>query len=229
MTQLIFDLGHRTALGREDFLVGPSNELAVAWIDRWPDWPQPVLTIHGAPGSGKTHLAEVWRHVSGAQPLAMRDLLERDPAALVAAGKHVMIDAVESCVLEAPGLEEPLLHLYNHLRESGGSMLLTAERPPAQWAFRLADLRSRLAAAPAVGLGAPDDALIEAVLFKLFADRQLKVTSEVLQFMVKRMERSFAAARNLVELIDRAALAARRDITIPLVRGILEKKGLASL
>ena len=86
MTQLIFDLGHRPALEREDFLVGPSNELAVAWIDRWPDWPQPVVAICGASGCGKTHLTEVWRHSSGALSLTGRDLLRRGPGALLQIG-----------------------------------------------------------------------------------------------------------------------------------------------
>ena len=158
--------------------------------------------------------------------LAVRgNLVEQDPGALLAACKHVMFDDIEAGLLATPAIEEPLLHLYNRLRESGGTMLLSAERPPAQWTLRLADLRSRLAAAPAVALGAPDDRLIEAVLFKLFTDRQLRVTSEVLKFTVKRMERSFAAARRLVAQADRAALAARRDITIPLMRAILEREG----
>lgn len=219
--QLVFDLGHRPALAREDFLVTPSNEVAVAWIDRWPDWPQPVFTVYGASGSGKSHLAEVWRHATGARRLTARDLRDRSLAAVVGSREAFLFDGSEQALADDPALEEFLFHLYNRLRAAGGFLLLTGEHPPAQWTLRLADLRSRLAAAPAVELGPPDDLLIEAVLFKLFSDRQLKVTREVLAFAVKRMERSFAAARRLVEAADRAALAARRDITVPLMRDIL--------
>ena len=67
-TQLALDLRHRVAMGREDFLVSPSNADAVAWIDRWPDWPGPALVIVGPPGSGKTHLGQVWRQPAGAVP-----------------------------------------------------------------------------------------------------------------------------------------------------------------
>lgn len=226
MTQLPLDLGHRPALGRDDFLVAPSNELAVAWVDRWPDWPQPALTVYGATGCGKTHLAEVWRRASGARALSRHDLLEPDAMAGLVARSALLFDGLDRALRAVPALEEPVLHLYNRLRETGGALLVTAGRPPAQWELRLADLRSRLVAGPAIELGAPDDALIEAVLFKLFTDRQLKVTREVLGFTVKRMERSFAAARRLVELADQAALAARRDITIPLMRDILGREGL---
>ena len=102
-------------------------------------------------------------------------------------------------------------------------MVLTARRPPARWPVRLADLRSRLKAAAAVGIGPPDDPLITAVIVKLFADRQLRVDADVVSFMLTRMERSFETARTLVAAVDRAALAERRNITVPLVRGVMEE------
>lgn len=224
MSQLILDLGHRPALAREDFLVAASNEVAVAWVDRWPDWPQPLLTVYGAAGCGKTHLAEVWRRASGAKALMADDLLGPSPIGPPRRGEALLFDGLDLALRVASALEEPLLHLYNRLRDAGGTLLATAEGPPAQWGVGLADLRSRLAAGPAVELGAPDDRLMQAVLFKLFADRQLSVTQEALDYLVKRMERSFAEARRLVDLADRAALAARRSITIPLLRDVLERQ-----
>ena len=106
-------------------------------------------------------------------------------------------------------IEETLFHLYNALAGTG-AMLLTARQPAARWPIALADLRSRLRAAPAAAIDRPDDALLAAVMVKLFADRQLRVGAEVITFLVARMERSFAAAAALVEALDRAALADRR-------------------
>src|SRR5262249_20691012 len=116
---------------------------------------------------------------------------------------------------------EPLLHLYNLIAERRGGMLLTAREPPARWPSLLPDLRSRLVAAPVVAVEAPDDALLAALMVKLFADRQLAVSEEVVLFLLRHMERSFEAARRLVAELDAAALRDRRGITVPLARAVL--------
>jgi chromosomal replication initiation ATPase DnaA len=195
--QLALDLGHRPALGREDFLIAPCNEGAVAWIDRWPDWPGPALVIHGPAGCGKTHLAQVWRARAGTRE------------------DSVIEDA------DRPGDDVALFHLFNRRAEDGGHLLLTARTPPARWPDRLPDLVSRLAAVPTVEIGPPDDILVTQVLVKLFADRQIEVGAEVVSYLVTHMERSFDAARQLVAAADTAALAAKRAVTVPLVRQVL--------
>ena len=195
--QLTLDLGHRPALGREDFLVAPCNADAVAWIDRWPDWPGPALVIHGPAGCGKSHLAQVWRARSG-----------------TSAGS-VVEDA------DRPDDDVALFHRFNRHTEEGGHMLLTARTPPARWPGRLPDLVSRLAAAPTVAIGPPDETLIAQVVVKLFADRQLDIGPDVVAYLATHMERSFESARNLVAAADTAALAAKRAVTVPLVRTVL--------
>ncbi|MHA1113356.1 MAG: hypothetical protein ACTSRY_02480 [Alphaproteobacteria bacterium] len=116
---------------------------------------------------------------------------------------------------------ETLFHLYNLLAEAGGHLLLTARAAPSRWRIPLPDLASRLGAAPAVAIEAPDDALLAAVLVKLFADRQLAVDRRVIDYLPPRMERGFAAARDLVARIDRAALAAGAPPSLALARAAL--------
>ena len=144
---------------------------------------------------------------------------DREPLSSVAA---VVIDNADRGTGDAR-TERALFHLYNLARETGGHLLLTSESAPAHWGIKLPDLRSRLMAAPAVAVGAPDDALLAAILVKLFADRQLRVGGDVIRFLVTHMERSFDAARRLVADLDAAALAARRRITVPLARRVLAK------
>ena len=141
--QRTFDWGVRPALGREDFLVAPCNEAAVAWLDRWPDWPGPALVIHGPPGSGKSHLAEVWRRRSGAEIVPAARLAEAEPDG--GGAPALVIDG-----LGGPLDERALLHTYNAIAERDGHLLLTASAPPARWPLALPDLASRLRLAPAV-------------------------------------------------------------------------------
>jgi chromosomal replication initiation ATPase DnaA len=239
-SQLILELGHRPALGREDFLVAPGNQVAVDWIDRWPDWPQPGLALCGDPGSGKTHLTHVWRSRSGAIALEPRALFNAHPPELLGDAAACVLDHAEGlwdpAALQAgaggalrPGEgERHLLHVFNMIVERGGHILFAGRSAPARWPIALPDLRSRLAALPAVALGPPDEQLIEAVLVKLFADRQLAVEPAVVRYLLRRMERSFAAARGLVAAIDRESLRAGRQVTVPFVSELMARSGFAS-
>lgn len=214
--QLALDLGARIALGREDFLVAPNNAEAVAWIDRWPDWPAPALALVGPPGCGKTHLAQVWRMGSDATVLAA-EAVTGDPFAILGKARGCIVEDAHAVTDETA-----FLHLYNHVAEGGGSLLLCATTPPSRWQLRLSDLASRLRAAPVAAITAPDDALIQALLVKLFADRQLKVAPEVVSYLMGRIERSFDGARRVVAALDEAALASGRRVTVPLARQVLD-------
>jgi chromosomal replication initiation ATPase DnaA len=214
--QLAFAFEHRPSLTGDDFLVAPSNREAVAWLDAWPGWPAPLLVIHGPAGSGKSHLGQVFRARTGALEIAAADLDGAGFPDLVASAREVWIDDADR------GLPaEALLHLYNAAAARGGHLLLSAAQPPSAWDVALADLRSRLLGAPAVALGRPDDELIKAVLAKLFSDRQVRIDVDVVEFLARRMERSLSEAERLVSVLDRAALAQRRDVTVPFVREIL--------
>ena len=216
--QLALDLPHRVATGREDFLVSAANEAAVAAVDRWPQWQAPVLVLVGAAGNGKSHLADVWRSRSGAASTTAAVLTRDAVPQLMQAGAVVVEDAPGSALDEVA-----LFHLINMARESGGSILITSQRFPAQWGVELPDLVSRLKAAQVAELGDPDDALLRGVLVKLFADRQLQVGEAVISYMIMRMERSLDAAGSLVATIDEAALAQRADINRAFVARVMQQ------
>ncbi len=221
MSQLPLAFEHRTALGAEDFLVAAPNREAVLWLDRWPDWPASALAIHGPPGCGKTHLAHVFRARAGADLVAPGGIAAALAAAARETPRALAIDDADGALDD----ETAFLHLYNLIAGAGGHLLITAREAPARWGIALPDLRSRLSAAPAVALRPPDDDLLAAVLAKQFADRQLRVGDDVRRFLLARMERSFDAARRIVAALDRAALAGRRNITVPLAREVLAALG----
>ena len=218
--QLPLDLVHHAAMGRDEFIVAPCNENALLWIDRWPDWPATGLALYGSPGCGKSHLAEIWRARSGARVIEAAAMTVHNPLELISDAKALV---VENLPAEVP--EQALFHLYNLVGERGGHILFTALEAPARYDIRLPDLLSRLRAMPAVAIDDPDDAALGAVMRKMFADRQLPVSEDIIQFLLARMERSFLAARTIAHEIDRAALAERRQVTIPLAKAVLAAVG----
>jgi chromosomal replication initiation ATPase DnaA len=221
--QLVLDLPTRPALGRAAFFVAPANRLALALVDSWPGWPGGRLAVVGPAGSGKTHVAHVWAARTGARILAAREVARLDLAALPADAAVAVEDVDRLAGLRArrAAAEEALFHLCNHLALGGGSLMLSGRRPPTRWTIRLPDLASRLRAATVARLEAPDDALLAAVLVKLFADRQLAVAPGLIRFLVSRIDRSFAAAEAQVARLDRAGLARRRPVTARLAAEVL--------
>ncbi|WP_422375953.1 hypothetical protein [Roseibium sp.] len=214
--QLPLDLPHEAALSRDDFLVGGSNRAAFELLERWPDWPSPVVVLAGPVGSGKTHLVRAFQDETGAAVLAAPELHETDVERLAAAPAAV----IENAHL---GLDNTaLFHLLNAARQAGKTVLITSRTWPASWKINLPDLTSRLRAATPVEILEPDDDLLRRVLVKLFADRQISVDLNVVDYLVVRMERSLEVALRAVEAIDQEALAGRVKITKPLAGRVLE-------
>ncbi|KXF77728.1 hypothetical protein ATN84_10380 [Paramesorhizobium deserti] len=213
--QLPLELGHQPGYGREDLIVAASNRAAVDIIDRWPNWLSPVTVLAGPTGSGKTHLAAIWKATSDA---AILDAGRIGPDALEkASAGPVLIDDIGA----APFDETGLFHLINTVRQSGTSLLMTSRRWPANWPVTLPDLASRLKAATVVEISEPDDALLTAVIYKLFADRQLLVEPHIVSYLVSRIERSLVAANRIVDRLDRVALEQKSRITRPLAAGVI--------
>ena len=214
--QLAFDLPVRPALGREDFFVSPANELALAALDAG-NWPQGKMLLLGPEGAGKSHLAQVWAGDTGARVIAAADLAARP---LADPGPMVVEDADR--IAGDRAAETALFHLHNHLLAAQAPLLMTARRAPAHWGLTLPDLKSRMEATAVAELLPPDDALLSAVCLKLFADRQVQVTPNLIQWLIRRIDRSFAAAREAVATLDAAALQRGRSVTRALAAEVLD-------
>jgi chromosomal replication initiation ATPase DnaA len=218
--QLALALGHTESFAREDFLEGPSNAAASALVEAWPDWPGRVMVLVGPEGCGKSHLAAIWAAAAGARFIAAHTLEETNPPAALATGALVIED-----LFAGHFGEHALFHLLNLAREEEAFMLLTARTAPAGWNIGLRDLASRLRALPVITLAAPDDALLRAVMVKLFADRQLALDENVIGYLLTRIERSVAAARAAVAMLDREALRQKRPVTRALAADIFRDLG----
>jgi chromosomal replication initiation ATPase DnaA len=214
--QLTLDLEHAESYARDDFLGGPSNAAALTLIDNWPDWPNRIVALIGPEGSGKSHLASVWAGLAGARSIAARALRDHDVPVALATGALVVEDAAEA------GFDETaMFHLINLSREEDAFVLLTARTAPVTWTIRTRDLASRLKAVPVVALAPPDDALLRALLVKLFADRQLGVDEQLVGYVATRIGRSFADAKAAVAVLDQEAMRRQRPLTRALAAEVL--------
>lgn len=212
--QLAFTLPHAESLTRDNFLEGPANAAGLALIDSWPDWPNRAMFLVGPEGSGKSHLAAIWAEESGARSTSAHALTPAEVPGALATGALVIED-LKSADID----ERALFHLLNLAREDGAFVLMTSRQPPTE--VELRDLRSRLRAVPTVQLQPPDDHLFRALIVKFCADRQLAVDESVVSYLSTRLERSYAAVRQTVELLDSEALRLGRPVTRALAAELL--------
>jgi chromosomal replication initiation ATPase DnaA len=214
--QLAFALPHAESLTRDNFLEGPANAAGFALVDGWPDWPNRIMLLVGPEGSGKSHLAAIWAEQAGARSISAHALTAVAVPGALATGALVVED------LKSPDLDErALFHLMNLAREEAAFVLITARTPPTALQIELRDLRSRLRAVPVVLLLPPDDQLFRALIVKFCADRQLIVDETVVSYLASRIERSYAAVRQAVELLDTEALRLGRPVTRALAADLL--------
>jgi len=216
--QLALALEHGESFDREDFLPGPGNAAALAMIDRWPDWPARAVAIVGPEGTGKSHLAAIWAKAAGGRVVSSRAVTAHSVPQELATGALVIED-------DGARDEAALFHLINLVQEERAYILITSRQPPASWPVALPDLASRLRVLPVATLDVPDDAMLRAVLVKLFADRQLAADGGMIDFLMPRIERSFAGARAVVIDLDREALRQQRPLSRVLAGEVLRGRG----
>lgn len=214
--QLTFDWPLGVALGPEDFFVAPANAQAYAMVCAPESWPDRKLVVTGPAGCGKSHLCRVAQAQSDAILLHAATL--REPLPL--AGRNVIVEDMDALPAAS---QEFMFHLHNHLRNTGGTLLMTGKLSPQQWPLRLPDLASRMQATTVAPIGDPDDGLLTALIMKLMADRQIMPPMALVTYLVPRIERSYAAAAEMVARLDAESLASGRAINIKLAASLLDK------
>ena len=217
MAQLPLDLALPPRLGRDDFLRADANAAALDFLESWPGWPHPVALLLGPSGAGKSHLASIWAALAGADRWTAAVL--RDPDWPSRLGQAVLIEDLD----RDPPLEPALFHLLNLAGERGAYLLLTGTAAPERWGIVTADLASRLRLATQLTLGAPDNELLRSVLVKLFADRQLAIDEGLVGYLVLHLARALGQARQVVDALDREALALGRRVTRPMAARVLSR------
>ncbi|WP_166417622.1 P-loop NTPase family protein [Cochlodiniinecator piscidefendens] len=218
--QLIFDLPSKPALEREDFFVSDANAQAVAVLENWHSWPNRKMLLVGAAGSGKTHLAHVWAVEARAKIISATEICTQDIATISA--QNLVVENTDE-IAGQPEAETALFHLHNLLLANGHSLLLTGSGDIQTWSLGLPDLKSRLLGTAVVHLQEPDDALLMAVILKVFSDRQINVSPSMLPYVLRRIDRNFAAVHQMVDMLDKVALSEGRAVNRGLASDVLDK------
>jgi chromosomal replication initiation ATPase DnaA len=220
--QLAFVLHHAESFTRDNFLEGAANAAGLGLVESWPEWPNRIMLLVGSEGSGKSHLAAIWAERAGARSISAHALAAAAVPGALATGALVLEDLKPSDFDE-----RALFHLMNLAREDEAFVLITAREPPSAFHIELRDLSSRLRALPTALLLPPDDALLRGLIVKFCADRQLAIDENVVSYLATRMERSYAAVRDIIDLLDSEALRLGRPVTRVLAAELLRESGPA--
>lgn len=211
--QLPLPFQHQPQFDADDFIRACSNHAALTWLDT--DWPERRLALFGPNGCGKSHLLHIWAQRTGAIMLSGRALTNLD--GIPHGGALALDDA------DAVRDETLLFHFLNITWDRRLPMLLSGRTPPSRWPVHLPDLSSRLRAITAVEVGQPEDDLLEALLIKLIADRQLMISQAVQKWLLLRLPRSPAVLREAVARLDQESLVSGMAITRQLAARVIEK------
>lgn len=215
MKQLALPFAEALTYAAEDFCPAPSNAAARAFLLRADTWSNNRLILWGQAGCGKTHLLHVWAQANGAEMIDANNL-----QGLRRVVRPIAIDDADLAPDPAA-----LLHLLNNAAEAGVSAALAARLPPARMGYRLADLTSRLRAAQAVEIRAPEDELLERLLTRLGAERQLTLSIPVRNCLLLHLPRAPAFYREAVARLDHAGLSGakiNRALALEIVAGLID-------
>ena len=214
--QLLLNLRTLPALGREDYIVSKINEEVVLWLDTWPNWTDLGFIVCGPTGSGKSHLASALQTLSKGAIIEAKNLTENKIPKLVK-NKCLIIEDINKYKSE-----QLLLHIYNMMVERKNNLIFTSNVPTNQIHFKLPDLKSRLSSMSQINIGLPDDELLKNLILKQFSDKGVLVDFEVINYLVKRIDRSFYSVINIVNKINTLSLEESKKITIPFIKKVLK-------
>ena len=213
--QLAFDLPSRPALGRSDFFISDCNSIAVKLMEDWSSWPNRQHILSGPAGSGKTHLAGIFESKYKAIRMQEKDLNNNIFKSLKL-HENVILDNFEN-----KSDEKILYSLFNLVDQDNKYLIINSNIPLTKMGFKLSDLSSRAKNCILAEIKDPDDDLIFALILKNFADMQIKVEKRLIDYIVKRIDRSYRKISNFIYKVDEISLKKKKSINLKIIKNLL--------
>ena len=214
--QLILKFPSHQAYKKEDFYVSPSNQEACDFINSCPKWIKRTVNIFGPSGSGKSHLASILKSkISGLQ-IEANNL--NDETFFKFKTKEVLI--IEN--LNASVSENLLFSLWNVALQDNKYLLITSTKPISSFKFKLRDLISRVTSSLIIGINLPSDDLISVILAKNFSDKQIKVEKKHIDYIIKRIDRSYEKISQFILTLDKYSLKKGSPFGLKLIKEVLK-------
>ena len=214
--QLILKFPTNNIYLKEDFYVSPSNREAYEFISSWPRWIKRIANIFGPPGSGKTHLTSILKNKTSSLKIESDEL--NDKIFFEFKIKEALI--IEN--LNENVSENLLFSLWNVALQDNKYLLITSIKPISAYKFKLPDLKSRASSSMIMGINLPSDDLISVILAKNFSDKQIKVEKKHIDYIIKRIDRSYEKISQFISILDKYSLKKGNPFGLKLIKEVLK-------
>ena len=214
--QLILKFPSHQAYKKEDFYVSPSNQEAYDFINSWPKWIKRTVNIFGPSGSGKSHLASILKNKTSCLQIETKRL--SDEIFFQFKTKEVLI--IEN--LDGKVSEKLLFSLWNIALQDNKYLLITSKKPINSFKFKLRDLTSRVTSSLIIGINLPSDDLISVILAKNFSDKQITVEKKHIDYIIKRIDRSYEKISQFILTLDKYSLKKGSPFALKLIKEVLK-------
>ena len=214
--QLILKFPTNNVYLKEDFYVSPSNREAYEFISSWPRWIKRIANIFGPSGSGKTHLTSILKNKTSSLKIESDEL--NDKIFFEFKIKEALI--IEN--LNENVSENLLFSLWNVALQDNKYLLITSTKPISAYKFKLPDLKSRASSSMIMGINLPSDDLISVILAKNFSDKQIKVEKKHIDYIIKRIDRSYEKISQFISILDKYSLKKGNPFSLKLIKEVLK-------
>jgi len=216
LNQLLLDFDYKQNFRDDDFYVGKSNFYTFELINKWPKWEKNFLNICGEKYSGKTHLVNIFLKKFNGVIIKSSSLNDENLK---------KIKSFQNIILEDLNInvDEKLIYtLFNIIDQDNKFLVITSIKPITEINFQLEDLRSRTKNCLLAKIGNPDDELMFALILKNLSDRQIKLDKKLIDFIIKRIDRSYGKIFNFIYKIDEISLKKKKSIDFKIINEALE-------